>query len=51
MSMQGPDWPGVPGQANIELFAGGLESVDQTGSFTSIFTTNAKTGCVPSLPH
>ena len=45
--MQGPDWPGVPGEANIELQSGGLESFDDSNNFTSIFTPNVMTGCVP----
>jgi hypothetical protein len=43
--LQGPDWQGDPSQANVELLFGTLESVDDTSSFTSIFTENATTGC------
>jgi hypothetical protein len=48
---QGPDWPGDPSQANIELLAGGLESVDDTDNFTSIFIPGeVGTGCYSPEP-
>ena len=45
---QGPDWPGDPSQANIELLSGGLKSADDTDSATSIFTPNVGTDCYPA---
>ena len=43
-----PDWPGTPGQQNVELLSGGLESVDDTLAFTSIFVDGkVGTGCTP----
>jgi len=42
------NWPGAPNQQNIELLSGGIQSVDDTSNFTSIFTPDgAGTGCIP----
>jgi len=45
--IESPDWEGTPGQANVELFSGTVESVDNTSSFTTLFTDSTMTGCTP----
>jgi hypothetical protein len=48
---ESPDWPGASDDSNLELLAGGLQSVDDTSNFTSIFTPDgAGTGCITPEP-
>lgn len=36
-----------PGQDNYQLLSGSISSVDDTDSFSSVFTSNVATGCLP----
>ncbi len=43
-------WPGGAGQLNWELLYGTMSSVDDTTSWTSIYTPNVITGCMTPEP-
>ena len=44
------DWPGAADQVNVELLSGGLQSIDDSTSATSIFAPNGGTECISPEP-